>query len=84
MRRLDPAAAPVLAALRQLHEDKASASLAALSQQLGLPPGTVMRTVSALIDAQLVQLRRLRDQNIGAELTKSGLEFVRRSQGAVD
>ena len=84
MRRLDPAAAPILAALLRLHEDKASASLAALGRQLGLPPGTVMRTVSSLIDAQLVQLRRLRDQNIGAELTQSGLEFVRRSQGPVD
>ena len=84
MRRLDPAAAPILAALLQLHEDKASVSLVALSQQLGLPPGTVMRTVSMLIDAQLVQLRRLLDQNIGAELTKTGLEFVRKAQGPMD
>ena len=84
MRHLEPAAAPILAALLQLHEDKASASLDTLSRQLGLPPGIVMRAVSALIDAQLVQLRRLLDQNIGAELTKTGLEFARQAQRPVD
>ena len=84
MRRVEPAAVPILAALLQLHEDKASLSLLDLSKQLEIPVGLVVRTVSTLVDAQLVQLRRSLDQNIGAELTNAGVAFVRRSQGPVD
>ena len=44
----------------------------------------VMRSASMLVDARLMHLRRLLDQNVGAELTKADVEFARRPQGPVD
>lgn len=77
----DPIAAAILAALLEAHEDKVGLSVAPLRKQLGLPLNVVMRTLSALIEAKLVELMRLHDQNVGAGLTEDGLGLARQHQG---
>lgn len=79
--RLDPAVAAILAALLEAYDDKSGLSVPRLRKQLGLPLSLVMRTLSALIDAELVELTRSQDQNIALALTDAGLGFARRHQG---
>ncbi|RZL95818.1 MAG: hypothetical protein EOP82_02125 [Variovorax sp.] len=75
----DTIAAAILAALLEAHDDKVGLSVARLRKQLGF--SLVMRTLSALIDANLMELTRLHDQNIGAGLTEAGFGLARRHQG---
>ncbi|WP_143694648.1 hypothetical protein [Variovorax sp. JS1663] len=76
----DPALAALLAALLHAHEDAGRLPVAQLRQRLGLPQRLVMRSLSTLIDAKLVELTRLHDQNIAATLTDAGLGLARRHQ----
>lgn len=78
--RLDPAVAAILAALLDAHDGKSGLSVPRLRKQLELPLSLVMRTLSSLIDAKLVELTRSRDQNVAATLTEAGLGFARRHE----
>lgn len=77
---LDPAFAAMLAALLEATEGNEGLRVAELRRRLGLPFSLFMRTLSSLIDAKLVVLRRLRDQNIVAGLSDRGLALARRQQ----
>lgn len=81
---LDPAVARILAALLEAHEGTGSLPVGRLRKQLGFPLAVVMRALCALIDAKLVELTRLQDQNIGAGLTPTGLGLARRHQRPSD
>ena len=71
----------ILAALLAAHETPGGLPVPRLREQLGLPPGIVMRTLSDLIDEKLVKLARSQDHNLAATLTDAGLGFARQHQG---
>jgi hypothetical protein len=75
----------ILAALLAAHETHgalAGLPVPRLREQLDLPPGVIMRTLSDLIDEKLVKLARSQDHNLAAALTEAGLGSARQHQEA--
>jgi DNA-binding IclR family transcriptional regulator len=77
----DPTVAALLRALLDAHDDPRGISVPRLCKQTALPLSRVMRTLAALMDAQLVELLRSEDQNLAATLTDAGLAFARQHPG---
>jgi len=73
--------AELLAVLLEAHDDKGRVPVMHLRRQVGLPLTDLMRTLSTLIEAKLVELTRLPDQNIAAALTEAGLGLARQNHG---
>jgi DNA-binding IclR family transcriptional regulator len=78
---IDPTVAVLLGALLGAHHDPRGITVPRLRKQLGLPQSVLMRTLSTLIDAKLVELLRSEDQNLAATLTDAGLAFARQHPG---
>ncbi|MDN8617763.1 hypothetical protein [Variovorax ginsengisoli] len=71
----------LLAVLLDAHDDKGRVPIMHLRRQFGLPLTDLMRALSTLMEAKLVELTRLPDQNIAAALTEAGLGLARQNHG---
>jgi hypothetical protein len=78
---LDPRIQAILASLAEAYRQGLDVSVARLREELDLPLHVVMRTVSALIDANFVELKRQSGQNPAASLTAAGAAFVHQQRG---
>jgi DNA-binding IclR family transcriptional regulator len=78
---LDPRIASILDALLEAHEHGGSCSAPRLRKRLELPLSVLMRTLTALVDAELIELTSLPDRNVAVALTKAGVAFAREQRG---